>query len=318
MKIFYGYDDKHYINVTSVIFEKCFHENTLVIPSGERERSDIIGFDPYPNILKHILVVDYNKNYYRFHHNQECRLSFDSVIKQLQQYNLKDWWKSVGKYISDPNERVKTFFGNVKSRSDFKVVSPIQVMIAQFLKEDGKVLEIGGGIGQNSLLIGTILEDSSKYIILEPDRASYDELKQNLGMNQLENVVVDSNALSYKKLLQTPFGILPLSEVPQEEQIMWHEAPSNTVEQLVEKYNISFNTIISTCNNQLYYILKDNPSVLDNIELLIMENNYKDMDQKQMVDAILYLKGFTRSYHARGGQGPCYDFFYEVWAHKRT
>ena len=315
MKIFYGYDDQHYINVTSVVFDKCFKQNTLLIPKGDHERTAIMGFDPYPNILKHILIVDYTKHHYIFRHNQECKLSFDAIIQQLQDSNPKDWWNFVGKDIVDPMERLKALHTHLHFENgtmDNEI--PEQLLITQFVKEDAKVLEIGGNLGRNTLVLSTLLKDSRQHVVLECNPDMVPLLRHNVRLNNYDTRI-ESSALSYTRLLQKGCTTLPTSET-NESHADWKEVPTITLEEMEKKYNIQFDTLVADCKGALYYILKDHPSVLDTIKLVIMENDYYDADQKQMVDAILYLKGFTRAHHVRGGWGPCFEYFYEVWVAK--
>uniref|UniRef100_A0A6C0KQ04 Methyltransferase FkbM domain-containing protein n=1 Tax=viral metagenome TaxID=1070528 RepID=A0A6C0KQ04_9ZZZZ len=312
MKIFYGYDDQHYINVTSVVFDKCFKDNVLVIPKSDNERTAIMGFDPYPNVLKHILIVDYNKNKYTFLHHQECRLSFDSIVQQLRDLNPRYWWNSAGTHISDPNERLKALHQHLLfENGDITDELPEQLLSTQFIKEDAKVLEIGGNLGRNTLVISTLLKDPSQHVVLECNPKIVPLLQHNLRLNNY-STHVEPSALSYTKLLHMDWVTVPVSEA-NEGHKDWTEVPTITYEEIEKKYNIQFDTLVADCEGALYYILKDNPSVLDTIKLVIMENDYHDVDQKQMVDAILYLKGFTRAHHVRGGWGPCFEYFYEVW-----
>jgi len=55
------------------------------------------------------------------------------------------------------------------------------------------------------------------------------------------------------------------------------------------------------------------PEILTNINLIIMENDYKNIDHKICVNNILKQNGFSRCYVEKGGWGPCYNVFFEVW-----
>jgi len=57
----------------------------------------------------------------------------------------------------------------------------------------------------------------------------------------------------------------------------------------------------------------DIPEILDNINLIIMENDYHEISKKEYVDEILRKNNFYRIYIEGGGWGPCTDNFYEVW-----
>jgi hypothetical protein len=56
------------------------------------------------------------------------------------------------------------------------------------------------------------------------------------------------------------------------------------------------------------------PEILDNINLIIMENDYfDDISHKIYIDQILSDNNFYVDYSQGGGGGPCRDFFYQVW-----
>jgi hypothetical protein len=85
---------------------------------------------------------------------------------------------------------------------------------------------------------------------------------------------------------------------------------------IIEKYNITFDTLILDCEGAFYYILMDMPEILNNIKLIIMENDYLNIEHKNYVDNILKLNNFKRDYceSATGGWPLCcYNNFFEVW-----
>jgi hypothetical protein len=57
----------------------------------------------------------------------------------------------------------------------------------------------------------------------------------------------------------------------------------------------------------------DMPEILDNIKLIIMENDYWEIEKKQYIDDILVKNNFYRVYKEAGGWGPCYGNFFETW-----
>jgi FkbM family methyltransferase len=86
-----------------------------------------------------------------------------------------------------------------------------------------------------------------------------------------------------------------------------------TFDELEKKYNITFDTLVLDCEGAFFYILLDMPEILNNINLIIMENDYHDIEQKKYIDGILKEKGLSVIHSEGGGWGPCADFFYEVW-----
>ena len=82
------------------------------------------------------------------------------------------------------------------------------------------------------------------------------------------------------------------------------------------KYLIKFDTLVLDCEGAFYYILMDMPEILENINLIIMENDYNNIQHKYFIDDVLIKNNYIRDYVESGGWGCCYDFFYEVWKKK--
>ena len=94
--------------------------------------------------------------------------------------------------------------------------------------------------------------------------------------------------------------------------------PVNTItlEELNNKYNIDFDTLVLDCEGAFYYILLDMPEIVTNINLIIMENDYHNLEHKLYIDNKLREENFEVVYSQIGGWGPCYNNFFEVWKKK--
>ena len=55
------------------------------------------------------------------------------------------------------------------------------------------------------------------------------------------------------------------------------------------------------------------PEILNGINLIIMENDYWVINHKLEINRVLLENNFYVDYIERGGWGPCYNNFYEVW-----
>ena len=185
---------------------------------------------------------------------------------------------------------------------------PEQLMTIKYLTGNEKVLEIGGNIGRNSLVISKLLKNSANLVILESDPESYNKLMENRNINNL-NFYVENSALSARKLIQLGWDTIP------SEELLPGYMPVNTITlpELRNKYPVDFDTLVLDCEGAFYYILMDFPEILNGINLIIMENDYFDISPKNYIDSVLKEKGFYVDYSQRGGWGPCENFFYEVW-----
>ena len=185
---------------------------------------------------------------------------------------------------------------------------PEQRMSVRYLTGKERVLEIGGNIGRNSLIIACLLNRQENLVTLESNLEIADQLKENRDVNQL-HFHVETSALSKRRLIQKGWDTLP-SETLQE-GFSW--VNTMTLDEIQTKYQIVFDTLVLDCEGAFYYILMDMPEILANINLIIMENDYTDITRKQYVDEVLTQNGFNRDYAEGGGWGPCTDYFFEVW-----
>ena len=182
---------------------------------------------------------------------------------------------------------------------------PEQLMTATYLPSDAKVLELGGNVGRNSCVIASILEDSRNLVTVESSPIWADEIRINRNYNNL-HFRVETGAISKVPLIQKGWITIP-SEV---NLPGYTRVRTITFSELEKKYQISFDTLVADCEGALYYILKDDPNLLKNIKLVIVENDYQDEEQKKFVSDLYKQNGlkliYSADYFERVG-------FYQVW-----
>ena len=182
-------------------------------------------------------------------------------------------------------------------------------MAVRFLTGNEKVLEIGGNIGRNSLIIASILQDNNNFVTLESDVNIAKQLTENRDINNFK-FYIENSALSNRKLIQHSWDTIP-SDILLDG---YNWVDTITLINLKNKYNIEFDTLILDCEGAFYYILMDMPEILNNINLIIMENDYNNISHKNYIDEILTKNNFIIRYTECGGWGgPCYNNFFEVW-----
>jgi len=190
---------------------------------------------------------------------------------------------------------------------------PEQIIASTYLTGNEKVLEIGANIGRNSLIIGYILsqQNNNNFVVLETDPEIAKQLTENRDLNNMK-FNIENSALSKRKLIQKGWDTI------ESDVLLDGYIPVNIISwnELIKKYNINFDTLFLDCEGAFYYILMDMPEVLDNIKLIIMENDYFEIEKKNYVDSVLKKNGFYVEYTKAGGWGPCYNNFYEVWKKK--
>lgn len=292
MKILYGIVGSS-IDVTHICKEKLTVNNIITIPNGDINRSTYFS-DPLPRIVKSIFIEHNGKTLQYDPHTQIKINIIDNIITTNSN-------KDINMKIETIHSKLKLKYGSLKDEL------PEQKMVVRYLTGNEKVLEIGGNIGRNSLVIASILKHN-KFVTLESSLSISKQLQENRDINNLD-FYIENSALSKRKLIQKGWDTIPCDTL----RNGYTFVNTITLDQLQRKYNIAFDTLILDCEGAFYYILMDMPEILNNINLIIMENDYKDINHKNYIDNVLCKNNFNRDYVESGGWGVCYKNFFEVW-----
>ena len=294
------------IDVTDIALTKCMKQNIIFIPKNDNARANYFS-DPLVNILKSIFII-INNNCFEIDHNQNIyidtrnnQIYTDENVPQ----NIRDIHKNTyDQKMINIHSQLKIDHGSLTDEF------PEQMMAVTYLTGDEKVLELGGNIGRNSLVIGHILREkqNNNFVTLECDDEICKQLTHNRDLNNM-TFYIENSALSKRKLIQRGWVTI-VNDV-----VLPGYKPVSIIsyDDLKRKYNIEFDTLVLDCEGAFYYILMDMPEILDNINLIIMENDYEDYNHKLFIDDVLRKNNFNVVYQEKGGWGPCYHAFFEVW-----
>jgi FkbM family methyltransferase len=294
MKILYGIPTNN-IDVTSVCLSKLMHDGIITIPSGDANRATYFT-DPIFGTLKKIIII-----------NNEITTTYDSIY--TIKINLLN--NTINTIIDKDviNNKLANIQNNLKIKyGSFNEELPEQKMAIRYLNGNENVLEIGGNVGRNSLIIASILKNNNNFLTLESDINIAKQLTENRDLNNFK-FHIECAALSNRKLIQRGWDTIPSDTLT--DGYKWVNTIS--LDELNNKYNIIFDTLILDCEGAFYYILMDMPKILNNINLIIMENDYLDISHKKYIDEILTKNNFHVDYVEEGGWGPCFNNFFEVW-----
>jgi FkbM family methyltransferase len=210
------------------------------------------------------------------------------------------------------NDEVNAKIATIHSQYHIKYGSlseelPEQKMAVRYLTGTEKVLEIGGNVGRNSLIIAYLVGDDN-LVTLESNPSIAVQLTENRNING-RHFHIEPSALSAKKLIQNGWTTQPSDVLLDGYQwvntITWAD--------LQKKYNIPFDTLVLDCEGAFYYILQDAPEILNNIKLIILENDFTGAGHKEYVDAQFKANGFQRVYYEVHPFAPEHVNFFEVW-----
>ena len=184
-----------------------------------------------------------------------------------------------------------------------------QEMSVRFIEPSDVVLELGGNIGRNSLIISTLLSDSKNLVVLESDAKIAKTLEKNRDNNNFQ-FVIEAKALSKQPLIQRGWWTKPLpeGEVPK----YWTPVDIIDFETLQSTTGLTFNTLVADSEGSLYYSLKEDASILDGLEKVLLENDYwAARSQQDEVREILTSKGFSVVFDRESGLSR--PSFWQVW-----
>lgn len=290
LNFYYGFNN-NFINITDKVMRYCFKDNIIYIPSGDNKRAEFFG-DPLIGTLKEIKIEDQI-----YKDDEEIKIN---IIKLLWELKIKFISNSIEK-LNILHNFIHLDFGNIKDEYNE------QLMSIQFINKNSKVLEIGGNIGRNSCIIASILKDDSNLVVMECNSKHATELEQNRNNNGFKFHIEDK-ALSKRKLIYKGWETIPSNIIFED----YKEAKTITFDELIKKYG-NFDTLVLDCEGAFYYILMDEPNILNTINLIIMENDYTNIEHKNYIDNILKEKNFSLIYNKEGPWGPCSNCFYQVF-----
>ena len=290
---FYYGANIRYADVTNIVLEKCVKDNTVEIPDSDEERSELF-IDPAHGYKKSIFII-----------NNKTNAVQEYYINQHICFDLEKGFD----YCDDPVQYLEKIHSQIKLKHGSMTDEyPEQLLAVKYLNKDAKVLEIGGNVGRNSCVIATLLEDEKNLVVLEPSHLFSALLIDNRDSNGFQ-FNVERSALSNVSLIQKNWNTIPSDVVLPG----YTKVNTITFPELEAKYQITFDTLICDCEGALYYILYNDPNILTNIKMVIIENDYGNIEHKNFVDSLFSLFDLECVYQEAGGWGPCYDCFYQVF-----
>jgi len=305
MQIRYGTHTTN-IDITDLV-KKSARSGILYIPSNDDRRSKLYT-DPIYGKRKHIFL--HVKNVIR-EYDADTPVFIDTVEDEV--YTVPPPY--ITELYADECVEMKlaALHRTLTLRhGSFRDEGPEQRMAVRFLKGTEKVLEIGGNIGRNSLILASLLPPNS-LVTLESDPAIAKQLEENRDINKM-TFAIEPAALSLRPLIQRGWDTMVSEELL--EGYKW--VKTITLPELRAKY-YPFDTLVLDCEGAFYYILKDMPDILDGITKILMENDYYNLQHKEFIDATLKERGFRCIYAEALGSEYAYKKFpfeknfFETW-----
>jgi FkbM family methyltransferase len=249
-------------------------------------------------------------------HVELFKSEMSDYIEEHQIKPMQDFLKSCHGMDVDENtvrKLLKCHKHLTLKNGTFEDELPEQVMALTFLTGDEKVLELGGNIGRNSLIISTILKDSSNLVVTESDADIAERLRENRDLNDFKFQIINK-ALSNRNLIQRGWSCF------ESDVLLPGYKNVNVISYANFKlnYDIKFDTLIIDCEGAFYHILIDMIDILNGIKTIIIENDFHNYSHKLYVDQTLKQNNFKVVYSSPLLQYPglfpeTRNEFYQVW-----
>ena len=172
MKITYGIANNN-IDVTAICFEKRIKQGIINIPSSDHTRAAYFS-DPLFGILKSVFITIDN-NVTEYDHMKDIYIDVNTNNVYTQENVPTDLIPNIQVKLANIHSQLKLDYGS------FNEEYPEQLMAVRYLTGKENVLELGGNIGRNTLVISYILAQYHNYnfVTLECDTNISNQLSHN-------------------------------------------------------------------------------------------------------------------------------------------
>ena len=189
---------------------------------------------------------------------------------------------------------------------------PEQEMAMAFLDGTERVLEIGGNVGRNSIVIDRMQRGrGGSLVVLESDPDVAAQLTENKLANGCAFEVV-VGALSKGPVYQEGWASVRADAPPSS-----RHRPVPTVDIARLGASRCFDALVADCEGALAQILDDYPELLDGVRTVVIENDFIDDTDKRRVHGLFASRGLSVVYQRGlfwGVRGEWIPDFYQVWA----
>ena len=173
------------------------------------------------------------------------------------------------------------------------IEKPEQDLVNEYILENDVVLELGARYGSVSSIINSKLNNKKNQVVVEPDDRVWDALEKNKNSNNCEFNIV-KGFISNKKLgltnLNVYLGGYGATFIENNDTTI----PSYSLEEITNTFNLNFNVLVADCEGFLEVFFDENPSLYDNLRLIIFEADYCEKCNYDKIKNKLIEKNFYK------------------------
>lgn len=156
----------------------------------------------------------------------------------------------------------------------------------KYITSDAIVLELGARYGTVSCIISKKLSNSLNLVAVEPDDTVWDALEQNMKRNNCNFNIVKGVISNKKKSLEKD------GYSTRQKNNSSSTLPNFTLDEIQQKYNLKFDTLVADCEGCLEEFFNENPILYDQLKLIILEHDFPDKTNYEILTNNLKKHGF--------------------------
>jgi FkbM family methyltransferase len=168
---------------------------------------------------------------------------------------------------------------------------PEQCLAHTFVETGASVLELGARYGSVSCVINKKLQDKTKQVSVEPDVSVWAALERNIQTNGC-SVNIHKGFVSKASRELVLMGYASRT-VPSSSS----NNLSLSVEDLQNKYNLTFDTLVADCEGFLETFFDEHPFMYDQLRTVIFEADFPNKCNYPKIRAALKEHGFSEIIH---------------------
>jgi FkbM family methyltransferase len=171
------------------------------------------------------------------------------------------------------------------------IEKPEQDLANKYILPSDVVLELGARYGTVSCTINKKLYNKLNQVVVEPDSRVWESLEKNKTINNCHFNIV-KGFISRIKLdiahQDRDYGTTSIINKDSKTDCF-------TIEEIKQKYNIQkFNVLVADCEGGLEMFLNENPSLYNDIRMIIFEADYPEKCNYEFIKKNLHIFGFTK------------------------
>ena len=190
-------------------------------------------------------------------------------------------------------------YGNQVDTTAFETVEQSQA--EEYITENATVLELGARYGTVSCIINKKLKNPMNQVSVEPDAKVWDCLEKNMKRNGC-NFHLIKGVISRTPLILTEHAVFS-GYGNQTVKSDNSSLPNYTIEEIQEKYNLVFDTLVADCEGFLGQFFEENPNMYRQLQMVLFEKDSPGTCDYNVILKNLKDNGFTNLVTG----------FHEVW-----